>query len=157
MLAIQETTDLDFTGHPATQGLGYLERSYLRGIQVHSILAASESGVPQGLLPQRVGVRDDAELGKKYARHTKATRDKESPRWLDSLAATQAALPKVPCLVTGADREADLFDFFAAPRSDNRHWLIRAAQNRCVDGEVGRLFDLLAQAPAAVVVNLVVA
>ena len=97
---------------------------------MHSILAASESGVPQGLLPQRVWVRDDAALGKKHARHTKVTRDKESPRWLDSLAATQAALPTVPCLVTVADREADLFDFLAAPRSDNRHCLIRAAQNR---------------------------
>ena len=37
VLAIQETTDLDFTSHPATRGLGYLERSYLRGrIQVRS-------------------------------------------------------------------------------------------------------------------------
>ena len=31
VLAIQDTTDLDFTGHPAPQGLGYLERSHLRG------------------------------------------------------------------------------------------------------------------------------
>ncbi len=91
VLAIQDTTELDFTGHPATQGLGYLERSHLRGIKVHSILVASESGVPQGLLPQRVWVRDDAELGKKHARHTQATQDKESPRWLDALAATQVA------------------------------------------------------------------
>ena len=148
VLAIQDTTDLDFTSHPATRGLGYLERSYLRGIKVHSILAASENGVPQGLLHQRVWVRDDAERGQKHARHTKATQDKESQRWLDALAATQVALPGVPCLVTVADREADIFDFLAAPRSDNSHLLIRAAQNRRVDGEIGHLFDLLAQAPA---------
>jgi hypothetical protein len=148
VLAIQDTTDLDFTRHPATQGLGYLERSYLRGIQVHSTLAARESGVPQGLLHQKVWVRDEAERGKKHTRHTQATRDKESQRGLDAWAATQAALPGVPCLVTVADREADIFDFLAAPRSDTSHLRIRAAQNRRVDGEVGPLFDRLAQAPA---------
>lgn len=147
VLAIQDTTDLDFTRHRATQGLGYLGQSYLRGLRAHSTLAASESGVPLGLLHQQVWARSDAELGKRSARRTTATRDKESQRWLTALAATQDALAAVPCVITVADAEADLFDLLAAPRPSHSQLLIRAAQNRRVAGEAGGLAAALAEPP----------
>jgi hypothetical protein len=148
VLAIQDTTSLDFTGHPATAGLGYLETRYVRGLKVHSTLAVSEDGVPLGLLHQQVWVRDDAELGKKKQRRAKATADKESQHWLDALQATQQALSAVPCVITLADSEADIFDLLALPRRSNSHLLIRAAQNRRVEGETDGVFGTLARSPA---------
>lgn len=147
VLAIQDTTSLDFTGHRAVGGLGYLERGHLRGLKVHSTLAASEDGVPLGLLDQKVWVRADEELGKKKDCHQKLTQDKESQRWIDALQSTQALLAALPCVITVCDAEADIFDLLAQPRPANSHVLIRVAQSRRVEGEYGRLFEALAQAP----------
>ncbi len=47
------------------------------------------------------------------------TKDKESQRWLDSLSATEAVIPSDVTVVTVADREADIYDFLALPRSEN--------------------------------------
>lgn len=54
ILAIQDTTDLDFTHHPHTQGLGHLDAAYLRGIKVHTTIAVSGEGVPLGVLGQEI-------------------------------------------------------------------------------------------------------
>ncbi|NEO80153.1 transposase DNA-binding-containing protein [Moorena sp. SIO4G3] len=38
ILAIQDTTEFNDTNHPATQGMGYLDSKYSRGLKVHSTL-----------------------------------------------------------------------------------------------------------------------
>jgi hypothetical protein len=132
ILAIQDTTSFDFTAHPDTTGLGYLAHSKRHGIWLHSVLAVSAAGVPLGLLDQRTWTRDPATLGKRAQRNKKETADKESQRWLDALAATEAALPAGQAVVTVADREADFYDLFAAPRRPGSHLLIRAKPRRRV-------------------------
>jgi len=44
VLCIQDTTELDFTGHPSTRGLGRLNHDYRHGMYCHPTLAVSESG-----------------------------------------------------------------------------------------------------------------
>ena len=44
ILAIQDTTDIDYTSQKHKKGLGYLEKLYLQGIKVHSCLPAMPSG-----------------------------------------------------------------------------------------------------------------
>jgi transposase-like protein len=83
VLAIQDTTDLDFTAHPATRDLGPLHAAYLRGLKVHSALAASPDGVPLGLVDQIVWARDPDTLGHSKQRRKRPTSDKESQRVLD--------------------------------------------------------------------------
>jgi hypothetical protein len=63
------------------------------GIFLHSVLAVTPDGVPCGLIDQRTWVRDPAGLGKRSARRTKATAEKESRCWIEALQATEAALP----------------------------------------------------------------
>ena len=48
------------------------------GLFMHSVLAATPEGVPCGLIDQRTWARDPAGLGKRSARRTKATAEKES-------------------------------------------------------------------------------
>src|SRR5438552_1306557 len=48
VLAIQDTTLLDFTAHPATTGLGHLIHRKHFGLLVHSALLVSDAGVPLG-------------------------------------------------------------------------------------------------------------
>jgi Transposase DNA-binding len=49
ILAIQDTTSLEFTQHRGTHGLGYLEADYWRGIKVHSVFGVSPEGIPLGI------------------------------------------------------------------------------------------------------------
>lgn len=146
VLAIQDTTDLDFTHHPGTRGLGPLEHPALRGLKVHSVLAVSEEGVPQGLLHQAVWARDPEDVGKRHRRRQRETKDKESQRWLTAVQGSEAGLPGDVSIVTIADREADIYDLFALPRRPGSELLIRAAHNRRVN-DVGYLWDTVEQAP----------
>jgi Transposase DNA-binding/Transposase Tn5 dimerisation domain len=132
LLAIQDTTSFDFTGHPDTTGLGYLAHSKRSGFWLHSVLAVTATGVPLGLIDQRTWTRDRATLGKRALRNEKETADKESQRWLDALTATEAALPAEKTILTVADREADFYDLFAQPRRPGSHLLIRAKPRRRV-------------------------
>ena len=132
ILAIQDTTSLDFTDHPATAGLGYMEHPKHSGLFMHSVLAATPAGVPCGHhRPADLGPRC-GRAGQASARRKKATAEKESRRWLDALAATEAALPEGREVITVADREADIYDLFAHPRRPGSHLLIRVKPARGV-------------------------
>ncbi|NJO80990.1 MAG: hypothetical protein HC827_22480 [Cyanobacteria bacterium RM1_2_2] len=50
VLAIQDTTDLDFSSLQQTSGLGFINQSPQQGIKVHSCFAVSGKGEPLGLL-----------------------------------------------------------------------------------------------------------
>jgi len=68
VLAIQDTTDLNFTSHPAMKGTGYLDHPTQRGLKVHSVLMATTQSVPLGLVYQQVWTRDPETIGKKHQR-----------------------------------------------------------------------------------------
>jgi len=147
VLLIQDTTDLNFTHHPATKGLGYLDVPTQRGLKAHSTLAATVEGVPLGLVYQEVWARDPAQLGISNRRSQRETKEKESQRWLTALAASQEAIPAGIVTVTVADREADFYDLFAAPRRPEAHLLIRGAHNRLVNHEARYLWQAIRQSP----------
>lgn len=149
VLAIQDTTEFNFTHHPTKKGMGYLDSSKSRGLKVHSTFCVSSAGIPLGLLNQEVWVRDINEIGKKHDRHKKDTKDKESQRWITALLATDSVITPEPIVVTVADSEADIYDLFATPRNANSELLIRGHHNRCVRdshdelAEVERLEDAI--------------
>jgi hypothetical protein len=135
ILLIQDTTELDYTTHPATTGLGSLACARCRGLLVHSTLAATPDGLPLGLLDQQVWTRDPADTGKASQRRTRPQDDKESQRWLDALAASHRDIPAPVRTVTIADREADCYALFAVARPTHADLLIRARHPRTVTVE----------------------
>ena len=139
VLAIQDTTELNLTHHPSTQGLGYLDSASSRGLKVHTTLCVSNTGIPLGVLNQSVWFRDIKELGKKHLRHQKLTKDKESQKWITALVSTNTYTEIEPStrVVTVGDQEADIYDLFNTPRPPNSEFLIRARHNRVVNGENG--------------------
>lgn len=153
VIAIQDTTEVNFTHHTSKKGMGYLDNASSRGLKVHSVFCSSANGVPLGILHQQVWARDPAELGKKHQRHNKPIQDKESQRWLTALDATQSLLAEETVVVTVADREADIYELFVLPRRPNSEFLIRANHNRCVkakteDQPLERLQQAIGQIPA---------
>ena len=151
ILAVQDTTVLDFSSHPCTQGLGFVttsERS--RGLLMHSVLVVSDQKVALGLLGMQVWARDDAMRGCAKNRRSRSIAEKESKKWLEGLEQAQAATaPDQKMLVVG-DRESDIYALFVAPRRGNVDLLVRLAHNRSVeDKEFGYIRDALRSAEVA--------
>lgn len=143
VLVLHDTSEENYTPHAQTQDLGYLDHPSQRGLKMHSSLAASVQGVPLGILRQDFWRRDPQELGKKQQRHQRAVSQKESRKWLDSFADTHAVIEASTEVIHIADREADLYELFTAPRPAHVHFLIRASHNRRLAQGDGKLFEIL--------------
>jgi hypothetical protein len=92
-------------------------------------------GIPFGLVHLSPWSRDPAAHGKRRATHQRAceaTALKESQKWIDGLWGTEATLPPEISVVLIADREADCYDLFAAPRRQNTQLLVRSRHPRKV-------------------------
>jgi hypothetical protein len=151
VLAVQDTTQIDYTSHPGTTGLGILNDTEHQGLCYHPTLLVSPEKVPLGLAHHLVWERPKEDFGKRHTRRQRPLAAKESRKWLASLEATaqlQAELPQVR-LVSVADREADVFDFFMKAQELSQHLLVRAARNRGVAHPEQYLWDYLEAAPPA--------
>jgi Transposase DNA-binding/Transposase Tn5 dimerisation domain len=134
VLAVQDTTEVDWTSHLATQGLGPLGHTACQGLLVHSTLAFTPERVPLGLLAQHVWARDPDDVGKRTRRKQLPISQKESQKWLTSLEAVGSAhdgCPKTRFVSVG-DREADVYDLLAAERPEGVELVIRASWDRAV-------------------------
>lgn len=153
VLAVQDTTDLDVSAHPATSGVGPLETARRSGLFVHSTLAVTPDGVPRGLLAQHVWARDPAAPGQRHQRKTRPVEEKESYKWLTPLTAARRDLDPGILLVHVGDREADIYDLFAAAAQvPNTGLLLRATWDRRTrgpDGETGHVWSDLRTQPVA--------
>jgi hypothetical protein len=149
VLAVQDTTSLDFTGHVAAD-VGPLETAGRSGLFVHSTLAVSLAGVPEGLLAQQVWARPPAPPGGRPPARQRPITAKESHKWLTALAESRTALPGGVTLVHVGDREADIYDLFrAAAALPDTALLIRAAQDRRGAPGLGPLWAQLEAQPVA--------
>lgn len=136
ILAVQDTTVLDFTGHVCTQGLGPVTTSQRsRGLLMHSVLAVSEKRVALGLLGIQVWARDDSTRGIAKDRRHRPVSKKESNKWLIGLKQAQSAVSQDQRMLVIGDRESDVYALFVAPRRKNVDLLVRMAHNRAVNDE----------------------
>lgn len=149
VLAVQDTTYLDYSSHPATTGLGPLGSSKQRGMLVHTTLALTPERLPLGLLAQQILIRDAATYAGLADHKTRPIAEKESIKWLRSVAAVRAAAAAHPDtrFVSVGDREADVYDLFVLDRPANVDLLVRATQDRRVDGPDRSLHATVAAAP----------
>lgn len=132
VLAVQDTTELDFSSQSSKQGLGALSKKDAQGLKVHSVLCVNPVGVPLGVLHQKVWARQKNRRTTGYIDRNRALEQKESHRWLESLELTQQWIPQDKKVVTVADREADIYELLALPRREGSEFLIRACQPRGV-------------------------
>lgn len=139
VLCIQDGTDITFTSHPQTAGLGVLGRNQTGarslGLHLHSTFAVSAAGVPLGVLRGRFDTPP--------AKAAAATEDKKSFRWIEGLrdcAELARTLPhtRVICV---ADREADDYALLAEQHKLPKVALVvRAKHDRRLPNEERRLF-----------------
>lgn len=134
VLVAQDTTTLNYSTHPHTQGLGPIgtQSEEVRGLMVHDTMAFTTQGVPLGLLNLQCWAREG--IGSRAERHSKPIEEKESFKWIESYAAVSAvqARARKTQMVVMADREADIHEVFAAQAHTphGAQLLIRAERSR---------------------------
>jgi len=144
VLVPQDTTTLDYSTHPMTEGLGPTnnQEDHAIGLLLHDTLAFTEEGTPLGILDAQCWARDPKEKGKRDRRKELPIEQKESMKWLRSFqkaAHVQKLCPKSMLVVMG-DRESDIYELFLETRKepDGPKLLVRAekTRNRKVDQEL---------------------
>ena len=154
VFVIEDTTSLNYTGHPATTGLGPITSTGARatkGLQLHTSMLATPTGLALGILDAACWSRDPESFGSKHRRKHRPIAEKESNKWLRGYeAANEAAerLEKTEVVVI-CDREADMYELFHAAAAGRARVLVRAAHPRSivtVEGEQeGNLWECLAE------------
>lgn len=149
VLAVQDTTSIDYTAHPQTEGLGPLHAKGGWGLHCHGTLAFTPARLPLGVLGLRLWARDPQQPQRRTTRRKRPIEDKESYKWIDSLHAVAALKAQLPDtrLVSVGDRESDVYEFFTAAQALGVELLTRAAWDRNVNGPEQHVFAALAAAP----------
>jgi len=134
ILAVQDTTTLNYTAHQKTEGLGPLNttKDRARGLLLHNTMAFTQDGSPLGLLDVQCWAR--GKLGKSKKRKVLPISEKESIKWLKSYQAVselKKLCPKTRFISIG-DREADLYELFSEVALDQEgpELLVRADKGR---------------------------
>jgi hypothetical protein len=131
VLMVQDITELDYSSHKATEGLGPIGDHRGRGVLVHNTLAVSATeGHIYGLAYQQAWIRDAVNHKQAETRSQRHQRgDKQSARWVETVNVIGKPPPGVRWVHVG-DRECDIFDFFQAVVETKADFCVRILQNR---------------------------
>lgn len=155
VLAVQDTTSLNYNTQPAIENLGPIgtRADTWLGLKVHDTMAFTPEGLPLGLIDVQCWARDAKEFGKKLQRKSLPIEAKESYKWFKSVQAAarlQARCPNTTVVSVG-DREADIFELFDFVRTLDHapRLLIRAEANRKLAAEQDKLWAHMGKQPIA--------
>ena len=139
IIAVQDTTYYNYTGHRQLLGIGKIQGK-IKGLLQHNLMLMNQRGMPLGVFYQEYWTRKGGSIDL-------APGEKESQKWLKGLAALRKKAAEIEQkIVLVEDREADIFAFFKAERGDNIELLVRVYEPRKLelvrDGRVTSLPEL---------------
>ena len=138
ILAIQDTTYLNYTTHPETEDLGSIGTAEgLKGLVAHHTIAVmAEGGEVLGILNQVAWIREGRHPNEESGKERRQ-RPRESECWQRGVTAvTELGLDRAIHMM---DREGDIYEVLQLV--ENRRFVIRACWNRLLSKEEGHLFD----------------
>jgi len=155
VFAVQDTCYLNYTPHPAPQGLGLIgsKADGQVGLIMHSTLAITVQGVPLGVLTQDIWAREEAApevdaVARRAQRRQRPIAAKESWKWLNAVQEIGKLGPDGVDVVHVCDREADLYAMLQTVQELGAKVVVRASQDRAV-GDCGRMRQVLSQRPVS--------
>jgi len=137
VLLVQDSSEADLTRPQEVVG-GPLSDDKRTGLILHPLLAFTPDRLPLGTVHLDIWARDRADFHKRHTRRQRPIEEKESKRWPEGYrqacqVAQDAADTQVVCL---SDSEGDVYEALLAaePQPEQRmaHFIIRAAQDRCL-------------------------
>ncbi len=155
VLSVQDTTTVNYSAHPATEGLGPINtlQDGAVGLLIHDTMAFTAEGTPLGLLDVQCWARDPQDRGKSRRRKETPIEQKESMKWLRSYRATAQVQRLCPetMIVSVGDRESDIYELFweASRTPQGPQLLVRCERSR--NRKVGDLYlwEKMQRQPAA--------
>jgi hypothetical protein len=130
ILAVQDTTTLNYNTHKKTEGLGYCCDKTL-GINVHSCLAVTDDGVVLGILDQSTITRpENKDPTPASQKRKRSIEEKESNRWLETMERSAAGIPPEIKVIHVCDREGDMYELFEKAHKTQQNFLIRVSHER---------------------------
>jgi hypothetical protein len=142
LVVVQDTSELVLGGRRAkANGYGPVGKGgATRGLLLHAALAVDAgTGGVLGLVDAKVWNRRG---GRAKSRRSRATRQKESQRWLDGTMRAGEVLAAADRVTGVSDRESDIYEHFAR-RPSTTHLIVRACQNRKIKTDDAEQMDLL--------------
>ncbi len=165
VLVVQDTTEFSFRwAKPGTIGaIGRVPigrdrdgnpRAHTRcGLLMHASLVVTPEGLPLGLAAAQFWTRKAFKGANELKRHVNPTRvpieEKESIRWLSSLAQSSALLGDPGRCVYVGDRENDIYEFFCAAWEAGAHFLVRTCVDRLAGDGRRTVARVMARVPVA--------
>jgi len=128
VLAIQDTTEIDYTTHRKVTGLGQIGNEKGKGLMMHTSLIVTTQGLPLGLLAQEIWGRKKQKSKKSHKKQS--YKDKESYKWITALEQTIENTPAATQVITICDREADIYEFLLRAEQLNASYVVRASWDR---------------------------
>jgi hypothetical protein len=159
VLAIQDTSTLNYSHLPQTEGLGYVgHNTTIKGMLVHTTLAITPEKTPLGIIDQQTWIRPIEKFGKRREHKQKTISEKESIKWLNSLTATENVQKTCPdtLMINIGDREADIYELFHQAQGCITRLLVRAAWNRKLDHSEKLLWLYMKTQPLAAKLEITV-
>jgi len=130
ILAVQDTTGINYANHLKTEAMGYNCEQTL-GVNLHSCLAVRPDGLVLGLLAQSCVSRQERKI--KIGETQKKARpieEKESYRWLETMEKSSVGISDCVKLIHVCDREGDIYELYAKALQTGQNFLIRIMHNR---------------------------
>jgi len=159
VLLIQDSSEIDYTGHNTKSGLGLLNRSSRKGFLMHPLLAVTPEKLCLGVVDCQEVIRKELKGRNTTEYMRKPIEEKESYRWIKGYqVANEIAKQATDTLIVNVcDREGDIYELFVEASKkevgNKAEWIIRAAQNRNLLTKDGKkldkkLFDFAKDSPS---------
>jgi hypothetical protein len=152
-LLIEDTTQLDYSNHRATQDLGTIGNGKSRGFNLHSTLAVrieawtleqKPEGMLVGLLDQQCLCPRPAPKGE--TRGQLLSRPRKTQIWAAAFKLVGRPAPESRWIYV-ADRESDFYEPLHICQQHGVEFVVRACHDRRLAEDVGHLRQALAKAP----------
>jgi len=143
LLAIQDTTEINYSTHESKTELGEIQNRILIGMRYHPTLLMTGNGIPLGILHAKFWTSDPAKKKEKKKsvkektkeRKKKKLEEKQSYRWIQSIMASTALAKAFPEkeVINISDRESDIYELFLAIAKSgvkNMKYIIRSSHPR---------------------------
>lgn len=163
VLAIQDTTELNFSGHAGSKrGFGVVGNGRDIGLFLHPVIVVDagdgdarqvgHAGGILGLADANIYSRKKAPPGGRKSREAARKRPrpisaKETGRWIAGVRAADSVLAEAAMVTVIDDREGDIYEKFVTPRAGHVHLLGRADHDR-VMSDGAKLFAAMKALPA---------
>lgn len=151
VVVAHDTTDFVFAGE-GRRGLGRMRGTKEQGFFAHTALAVSLDRwrEPLGVLNLETWIRPKAKskASKMSPRMRQKVQNRESRRWLRGVETVEEQFESGHAIHV-MDREADMYDLFAAMVENSRRFVVRSTFDRRIEGDT-KIAEHLTSKPAAI-------